>query len=123
VAGALFTLRKTSKKEIRGTPLLKRRSQRKLANALGVLSSASWRDPGLTMQQTRTMFIENLIPALVAVPGKHDGAKAHMTDDDEELNQAQLENGLDEELYTQSANSQDTEENINNNNNPNPKVD
>jgi hypothetical protein len=76
-----------------------------------------WKNVNMTQDLYRTMMMDELIPALLTrwprgnnqtIRIQHDGAKAHIKDDDEWFNEALDEVGLNAKLYTQPANSPDT---------------
>jgi hypothetical protein len=76
-----------------------------------------WKNVNMTQELYRTMMMDELIPALLTrwprgnnqtIRIQHDGAKAHIKDNDEWFNEALAEVGLNAKLYTQPANSPDT---------------
>jgi hypothetical protein len=76
----------------------------------------AWKNKNMTRKIYRDMLENELIPALLTrwpsgwnktIRIQQDGAKAHVKDNDEWLNEALEEVGLDARLYTQPPNSPD----------------
>ena len=77
-----------------------------------------WKNKIVTKEVYRDLLITKLIPAIMErwpvsdrnlrkIFIQQDGAKNHIREDDKLFNAALEENGVNEELYTQSANSPD----------------
>ena len=77
-----------------------------------------WKNYAVTKEVYRELLISKLLPAIVEkwpwtnwllrkILIQQDGAKSHISADDDEFNEASIDQNINTELYTQAANSPD----------------
>ena len=77
-----------------------------------------WKNKALTKEAYQELLIPKLLPAIVEkwpwtdqflrkILIQQDGAKSHISADDNEFNEALIDQNINAELYTQAANSPD----------------